>query len=185
MLIRRHNCPISALLSHKPHELLKERLELLNDTALFLGSAAAEATHGWEDRVDGAAGGLEPAVAERARDELLCLVGFQVLLRDYGGKCLFLLLRDISAPVLHHPSIRIDGRNEPVDQLLLAAQLGTCGNRAVDCADDALVRTVRSMILLHEHKDVVDVNIYLPDEFQLEHDIVVDILLEREDDSPR
>ena len=35
------------------------------------------------------------------------------------------------------------------------------------------------MILLHEHENVVDVNIYLPNQFQLEHDIVVDILLLR------
>ena len=33
------------------------------------------------------------------------------------------------------------------------------------------------MILLHKHEDVVDVNIHLTDELQLEHDIVVDVLL--------
>ena len=33
------------------------------------------------------------------------------------------------------------------------------------------------MILLHEHEDIVDVNIHLTDELQLEHDIVVDVLL--------
>ena len=74
-------------------------------------------------------------------------------------------------------SIRIDGRNEPVDQLFLAAQLGTRPNDTVNHADDALIRAVRRVVLLHEHEDVVDVNVHLTDELQLEHDIVVDVLL--------
>ena len=172
-------------LPHKPHKLLKERLQLLNDTALLRGTPAAETAHGREDRINGGTCGLEPTVAERARDELLRLVGFQILLCDYGGECLFLLLRDVGAPVLHYPRIRIDGRNESVDQLLLAPELGARSDGAVNCADDALIRAVRRVILLHEHENVVDVNVHLTDELQLEHDIVVDILLERADDSPR
>ena len=172
-------------LPHKPHKLLKERLELLHDAALLRGAAAAETAHGREDGVDGSAGGLEPSIAERARDEFLRLGGFQVLLRDNGGEFLFLLLCNVFAPVLHHLGIRIDGREETVNQLFLAPKLGARSDGAVNRANDALIRAVRRVILLHEHEDVVDVNIYLPNQFQLKHDIVVDILLEREDDSPR
>ena len=35
------------------------------------------------------------------------------------------------------------------------------------------------MILLHKQQNVVDIDVHLPDQFQLEHDIVVDILLLR------
>lgn len=170
---------------HNPHELVEERLELLNDTTLLRGASAAETAHGWEDGVEGGARCLEPTVAERARDEFLRLSGFQVLLRDNGGEFLFLLLRDVFAPVLHHLGIRIDGREEAVDQLLLAPELGARSDGAVDRADDALIRAVRRVVLLHEHENIVDVNVHLTDELQLEHDIVVDVLLERKDDSPR
>jgi len=75
----------SSLLPHKPHKLLKEYLQLLNNAALLHGTPTTEATHGWEDRVDGGAGGLEPSVAERARDEPLRLVG-----GDFAGTAEYL-----------------------------------------------------------------------------------------------
>ena len=43
---------------HNPHELVEERLELRNDTALLRSASAAKTAHGWEDGVEGGARGF-------------------------------------------------------------------------------------------------------------------------------
>ena len=49
-------------------------------------------------------------------------------------------------------------------------------NRPVDGSQDALVFAVRFMVLHDKHQNVVDVDLHLPDELDLEGNIVVDIL---------
>ena len=49
-------------------------------------------------------------------------------------------------------------------------------NRPVDGSKDALVFAVRFMVLHDQHQNVVDVDLHLPDELDLEGNIVVDIL---------
>ena len=48
--------------------------------------------------------------------------------------------------------------------------------RPVDGSQDAFVLAVRFMVLHDQHQNVVDVDLHLPDELDLEGNIVVDIL---------
>ena len=48
-------------------------------------------------------------------------------------------------------------------------------NRPVDGSQDAFVLAVRFMVLHDEHQNVVDVDLHLPDEFNFERNIIVDV----------
>ena len=48
-------------------------------------------------------------------------------------------------------------------------------NRPVDGSQDALVFAVRFMVLHDKHQNVVDVDLHLPDEFNFERNIIVDV----------
>ena len=49
-------------------------------------------------------------------------------------------------------------------------------DRPVDGSQDALVFAVRFMVLHDKHQNVVNVDLHLPDELDLEGNIIVDIL---------
>ena len=49
-------------------------------------------------------------------------------------------------------------------------------NRPVDGSQDAFVLAVRFMVLHDKHQNVVNVDLHLPDELDLEGNIIVDIL---------
>ena len=48
-------------------------------------------------------------------------------------------------------------------------------NRPVDGSQDAFVLAVRFMVLHDKHQNVVDVDLHLPDELDLEGNIIVDV----------
>jgi hypothetical protein len=48
-------------------------------------------------------------------------------------------------------------------------------NRPVDGSQDAFVLAVRFMVLHDEHQNVVNVDLHLPDEFNFERNIIVDV----------
>ena len=87
---------------------------------------------------------------------------------------LFLLLH-ITLPIAVNICCGIDRTNKAVDQIFLAAQLDAGINRPVDGSEDAFVLAVRFMVLHDQHQNVVDVDLHLPDEFNFEGNIIVDV----------
>ena len=88
---------------------------------------------------------------------------------------LFLLLH-IALPVAVNIRCGVDGVDKAVDQIFFAAQLDAGIDRPVDGSQDAFVLAVRFMVLHDQHQNVVNVDLHLPDELDLEGNIIVDIL---------
>ncbi len=87
---------------------------------------------------------------------------------------LFLLLH-ITLPVAVNIRCGVDGVDKAVDQIFFAAQLDAGVNRPVDGSQNALVFAVRLVVLHDEHQNVVNVDLHLPDELDLEGNIIVDV----------
>ena len=155
----------------------KELCKPLDDCfLLFRAVAAAEAGDGWEDLVNIRAGRFERTVAERVGDEALRFCGLQLFFCDDLLQLLLFLLLHITLPVAVNIRCSVDRTNKAVDQVLFAAQLDAGVNRPADGSQDAFVLAVRFMVLHDKHQNVVDVDLHLPDELDLEGNIVVYIL---------
>ena len=160
-----------------PEVFFKKLREPLDDRfLLFRAVAAAKAGDRREDLVNIRAGRFERAVAERVGDEALRFGGFQLLFRDDLLQLLLLLLLHITLPIAVNIRCGVDGVDKAVDQVLFAAQLDAGVNRPADGSQDAFVLAVRFMVLHDKHQNVVDVDLHLPDELDLEGNIIVDIL---------
>ena len=159
-----------------PEVFFKKLRKPLDDRfLLFCAVAAAKAGDRREDLVNIRAGRFERTVAERVGDEALRFCGLQLFFRDDLLQLLLLLLLHITLPVAVNIRCGIDRANKAVDQIFLAAQLDAGVNRPVDGSQDALVFAVRFMVLHDKHQNVVDVDLHLPDELDLEGNIVVDV----------
>ena len=143
---------------------------------LFRAVAAAKAGDRREDLVNIRAGRFERTVAERIGDEALRLRGLQLFFRDDLLQLLLLLLLHIALPITVNIRCSVDGVDKAVDQIFFAAQLDAGVNRPVDGSQDAFVLAVRFMVLHDQHQNVVNVDLHLPDELDLEGNIIVDIL---------
>lgn len=160
-----------------PEVFFKKLREPLDDRfLLFRAVAAAKAGDRREDLVNIRAGRFERAVAERVGDEALRFGGFQLLFRDDLLQLLLLLLLHITLPIAVNVRCGVDRTNKAVDQIFFAAQLNTRIDGPVDGSQDALVFAVRFMVLHDKHQNVVNVDLHLPDELDLEGNIIVDIL---------
>ena len=87
---------------------------------------------------------------------------------------LFLLLH-ITLPIAVNIRCSVDGVDKAVDQGLFAAQLDAGINRPVDASQNAFVLAVRFMVLHDQHQDIINVDLHLPDELDLEGNIIVDV----------
>ena len=143
---------------------------------LFRAITAAEAGDGRENLVDIRAGRFERTIAEGVGDEALRFGGLQLFLRDDLLQLLLFLLLHITLPVAVNIRCGVDGVDKAVDQIFFAAQLDAGINDPVDGSQDAFVLADRFMVLHDEHQNVVDVDFHLPDEFNFEGNIIVDIL---------
>jgi len=147
----------------------KKLREPLDDRfLLFRAVAAAKAGDGRQDLVNICAGRFERTVAERIGNKALRFCRLQLFFRDDLLQLLLFLLLHITLPVAVNIRCSVDGVDKAVDQIFLAAQLDAGVNRPVDGSQDALVFAVRF--------NVVDVDLHLPDEFNFEGNIIVDIL---------
>lgn len=159
-----------------PEVFFKKLRKPLDDRfLLFCAVAAAKAGDRREYLVNIRAGRFERTVAERIGNKALRLRGLQLFFRDDLLQLLLLLLLHITLPVAVNIRCGIDRANKAVDQIFLAAQLDAGVNRPVDGSQDALVFAVRFMVLHDKHQNVVDVDLHLPDELDLEGNIVVDV----------
>ena len=160
-----------------PEVFFKKLCKPLDDRfLLFRAVAAAKAGDGREDLVNIRAGRFERTVAERVGDEALRFCGLQIFFCDDLLQLLLFLLLHITLPVAVNIRCGVDRTNKAVDQIFFAAQLDAGINRPVDGSQDALVFAVRFMLLHDKHQNVVDVDLHLPDEFNFEGNIIVDIL---------
>ena len=87
------------------------------------------------------------------------------------------MLFDEFAPIGEHIIIVVDIRNERLNQILLASQLRARVNSAADIDNNFLVLAVAVLIFLHEHKNIIYVDIDLFYQLDLKDDIFGDILL--------
>ena len=159
-----------------PEVFFKKLREPLDDRfLLFRAVAAAKAGDGWEDLVNIRAGRFERTVAERVGDEALRFCGLQLFFCDDLLQLLLFLLLHITLPVAVNIRCSVDRTNKAVDQVLFAAQLDAGVNRPADGSQDAFVLAVRFMVLHDKHQNVVDVDLHLPDEFNFERNIIVDV----------
>ena len=160
-----------------PEVFFKKLRKPLDDRfLLFRAVAAAKAGDGRQDLVNIRAGRFERTVAERVGDEALRFCGLQLFFCDDLLQLLLFLLLHTTLPVAVNIRCGVDGVDKAVDQVLFAAQLDAGVNRPVDGSQDALVFAVRFMVLHDKHQNVVDVDLHLPDEFNFEGNIIVDIL---------
>lgn len=142
---------------------------------LFHAVAAAEAGDGRQDLVNIRAGRFERTVAERIGNKALRFCRLQLFFRDDLFQLLLFLLLHIALPIAFNIRCGVDRTNKAVDQIFLAAQLDAGINRPVDGSEDAFVLAVRFMVLHDQHQNVVDVDLHLPDEFNFEGNIIVDV----------
>ena len=143
---------------------------------LFHAVAAAEAGDGRQDLVNIRAGRFERTVAERIGNKALRFCRLQLFFRDDLFQLLLFLLLHIALPIAFNIRCGVDRTNKAVDQVFFAAQLDAGVNRPVDASQNAFVLAVRLVVLHDEHQNVVDVDLHLPDEFNFEGNIIVDIL---------
>ena len=159
-----------------PEVFFKELCKPLDDRfLLFRAVAAAKAGDRRQDLVNIRAGRFERTVAERIGNKALRLRGLQLFFCDDLLQLLLLLLLHIALPIAVNIRCGVDRTNKAVDQVLFAAQLDAGVNRPVDGSQDAFVLAVRFMVLHDQHQNVVDVDLHLPDKFNLEGNIVVDV----------
>ena len=159
-----------------PEVFFKKLRKPLDDRfLLFRAVAAAKAGDRRQDLVNIRAGRFERTVAERIGNKALRFGGFQLLFRDDLFQLLLLLLLHITLPIAVNIRCSVDGVDKAVDQIFLAAQLDAGINRPVDGSQDALVLAVRFMVLHDQHQNVVNVDLHLPDEFNFERNIIVDV----------
>ena len=159
-----------------PEVFFKKLCKPLDDRfLLFRAVAAARAGDGRQDLVNIRAGRFERTVAERIGNKALRLRGLQPFLRDELLQLLLLLLLHIALPVAVNIRCGVDGIDKAVDQIFFAAQLDAGIDCPVDGSQDAFVLAVRFMVLHNQHQNVVDVDLHLPDELDLEGNIIVDV----------
>ena len=160
-----------------PEVFFKKLRKPLDDRfLLFRAVAAAKTGDGQQDLVNIRAGRFERTVAERIGDEALRLRGLQLFLRDNLLQLLLFLLLHIALPIAVNIRCGVDGIDKAVDQVLFAAQLDAGIDRPINGSQDAFVLAVRFMVLHDQHQNVVNVDLHLPDELDLEGNIIVDIL---------
>ena len=154
----------------------KKLREPLDDRfLLFRAVAAAEAGDGRQDLVNIRAGRFERTVAERVGDEALRFCGLQLFFCDDLLQLLLFLLLYITLPVAVNIRCSVDRTNKAVDQIFFAAQLDAGIDRPVDGSKDAFILAVRFMVLHDQHQDIINVDLHLPDELDLEGNIIVDV----------
>ena len=154
----------------------KKLREPLDDRfLLFRAVAAAEAGDGRQDLVNIRAGRFERTVAERVGDEALRFCGLQLFFCDDLLQLLLFLLLHITLPVAVNIRCSVDRTNKAVDQIFFAAQLDAGIDRPVDGSKDAFILAVRFMVLHDQHQDIINVDLHLPDELDLEGNIIVDV----------
>ena len=171
-MFRFHLIPANA------EELLEKSLQFFDDGLLLFGAGTTAKTGDRRHQfVDVGAGGFDFPVPESVLQELAGFRFAELFFPDQLLQCLFALGADITVPLGHHIIHIVDARNKVFDQALFAAQFGAGIHSAADGDEHFLVVAVGIVVLLHQHEDVIDVDLDLADEFHFKDDVVGDVLL--------
>ena len=158
-------------------EPLKEAQQFCNNPLLLFRTIATTKTgHGRQQLVNVRACGFNCAIAECYLHKLACLVLFQIFVPDNLCELSFFLLGNILPPFDHHVGDIIDPGNEVFYQRFFTAEFRTGIDCLLDGDQDFFIITVRIMILLDEHQDIIDIDLNLLDQFDFKHDIISDVL---------
>ena len=93
---------------------------------------------------------------------------------DEGLDIFLPLLADKFLPVCAYISTGVDSLQEPLDQFFFGAQLQTGTDGLINGHQNFLILAVVLSILLHQHQNVVNVDLHLPDQFHLKNNIIHD-----------
>ena len=158
-------------------EPLEECLEPCDDARLHvrIGISRCKAARlsGHEAR-DLGSGLLNLALRERLREKRSrgrVVQGF--VLDDYRQLALA-LLGDVLLPVGRDVLALCEVVDETLDKVALVAQLIAGCDCTFHVGDNELVGAIRVVVLLHQHQDVVDVDVHLFEQLDLEDEVVVD-----------
>ncbi len=165
-----------SLLSN-PEKPLKESPKPINNT-LFLNLAvsAAKPRHRRHDLVDIRSRSLDLAVSERIVNKLACFGILEVFRLNKLRNSFFALLCDKVVPFRHNIVNIVDTLDKSFNKMLFAAQLGASVHCLADSDKHFLILAVSIMILLNQHKNLVDIYLDLLYQFDLENNIVNNIL---------
>ena len=78
-------------------------------------------------------------------------------------------------PFIHDIIYIIDSCNKSFNELLLATKLWAGINCLIDGYQHFLIFAVGIMVLLYEHKNIINIDFYLPDQFNLKYYIIRNI----------
>ena len=158
-------------------EPLKETKQFCNNPLLLFRTVSTTKTgHGRQQLVNVRACGFNCAIAECYLHKLACLVLFQIFVPDNLCELSFFLLGNILPPFDHHVGDIIDPGNEVFYQRFFTAEFRTGIDCLLDGNQDFFIITVRIMILLDEHQNIIDIDLNLLDQFDFKHDIISDVL---------
>ena len=85
------------------------------------------------------------------------------------------LLYHIAMPLIHNIIHIIDSRYKGFNELFLAAQFRTGVNCLVDGYQYFFILTMGIMILLHKHQNIINIDFYLTNQFNLKYHIICNI----------
>jgi hypothetical protein len=77
-------------------------------------------------------------------------------------------------PLVHYIINVIDPVYEVLNKILFASEFRAGVNGFLNSYKDFLILTMRIVILSYEHKNIVDIDLYLLDKFYLKDNIVID-----------
>ena len=86
------------------------------------------------------------------------------------------LFQHEGSPVVFDLGVDVDAADKGLDEFFLTAELEAGGDGAFDGTEDGFVGAVGIVVFGHELEDVVDIDFDLFDEFELEDEVVVDVL---------
>ena len=115
------------------------------------------------------------SVPKRILYELSCVFRLQFFFRNNYIKIIIALFHNKFMPLIHNIVHIIDSCNKGFNKLFLAAQLRAGINRFIDGYQHFLIFTVGIMILLYKHQNIINVDFYLPDQFNFKHHIICNI----------
>lgn len=131
-------------------EAVKESFELINHSLLFLGSGTATATaksgHRRHQFIDIRSGGLDLAIPEGIFQKLAGFRFAKFFVSDDLRQFFLSLLCHKTMPLFQYILHIVDAGNKVFDELLFAAQFGTCVYSFLDGNKDLFIITMGIMI---------------------------------------
>ena len=156
--------------------LFKEGFQLFNNSLFFSGSSTTtKAGYRRHKFIYVSSDCSNFAIPKRIFYELSGILWLQLFFLNDNIKVIIPLCHHKFMPLIHDIIHIIDSCNKSFNELFLTAQLWTRINRLIDGYQHFLVFAVCIMILLYKHEDIININFYLPDQFNFKYHIICNI----------